>query len=54
MADALSRRPDYDLAHVTILSSSITELVRAACAKVEQYVALLRALRSDEFKDSYI
>ena len=54
LADALSRRPDYELAHVTILSSSMTELVRAACAKVEQYVALLRALGSDEFKPSDI
>ena len=25
LVDALSRRPDYELAHVTILSSSITD-----------------------------
>ena len=52
LADALSQRPDYDLAHVTILSSSITDLFRAYHFKNEQCVALLRALGSDEFKDS--
>ena len=54
MADALSRRPDYELAHVIILSSSITDLIRAAYSKDEQCVALLRALGSDDFKDSDI
>ena len=54
LADALSRRPDYELAHVTILSSSITDLIRASYAKDEQCVALLHALGSDEFKDSDI
>ena len=29
-ADALSRRPDYELAHVTTLSSSVTDLISAA------------------------
>ena len=43
LADALSRRPDYELAHVTTLSSSVTDLIRAAY--------LLRALGSEEFKD---
>ena len=54
LADALSRRPDYELAHVTTLSCSITDLIRVAYAKDEQCVAMLRALGSDEFKDSDI
>ena len=28
LADALSRRPDYELAHVTTISSSVTDLIR--------------------------
>uniref|UniRef100_A0AAV1T8D4 Reverse transcriptase domain-containing protein n=1 Tax=Peronospora matthiolae TaxID=2874970 RepID=A0AAV1T8D4_9STRA len=54
LADALSRRPDYELAHVTTLSSSVPDLIRAAYAKDDQCVALLRALGSNEFKDSDI
>ena len=54
LADALSRRPDYELAHVTTLSSSVTDLIRKAYAKDEHCVALLRALGSEEFKDSDI
>ena len=54
LADALSRRPDYNLAHVAILSSSVTDLIRASYAKDEQCVSLLRDLGSDEFKDSDI
>ena len=50
----LTRYPDYELAHVTTLSSSVTDLIRAAYAKNEQCVALLRALGSEEFKDSDI
>ena len=50
----LSRRPDYELAHVTTLSSSVNDLFRAAYAKDEQCVALLRALGSESFKDSDI
>ena len=53
LADALSRRPDYELAHVTTLSSPITDLIRAAYAK-DDPGALLHALGSDEFKDSDI
>ena len=30
LADALSRRPDYELAHVTTLTSPIKELIRVA------------------------
>ena len=52
--DALSGRPDYDLAHVTTLSSSVTDFIRTALAKDEQFVALLRALGYDEVKDSDI
>ena len=33
LADALSRRPDYELAHVTTLSLLITDLVRVLCYK---------------------
>ena len=54
LADALSRRPDYELAHVTTLSSSVTDLLRMAYDKDEHCVALLRALGSEEFKDSDI
>ena len=34
-ADALSCLPDYNLAHVTTLSSSVTDLICAAYAKDE-------------------
>ena len=54
MADALSRRPDYEITHDTTLSSSVTDLIRSAYAKDEHCVALLRALESEEFKDSDI
>ena len=54
LADALSRRSDYDLAHVTTLSSAVTDLIRAAYAKDEQCVAVVRALGSEAFKDSDI
>ena len=54
LADALSRRPDYEIAHVTTLSSSVNDLIRTANAKAEKCVALIRALGSEEFKDSDI
>ncbi|POM73082.1 Pol protein [Phytophthora palmivora] len=54
LADALSRRPDYELAHVTSVSSSVIELIRAAYARYEACVAVLRALGSEEFKDSNV
>ena len=54
LADALSHRPGYELAHVTTLSSLITNLIRAAYANDDQCVALLLALGSDELKDSDI
>jgi hypothetical protein len=54
LADALSRRPDYELAHVTMVSSPVIDLIRTAYAKDEQCVALLRALGGNEFKDSDI
>ena len=47
----LTRYPVYELAHVTTLSSSFTDLIRAAYAKDEQCVSLLQALGSEEFKD---
>ena len=48
----LMRRPDYELAHVTTLSSSISDLIRAAYAHHDNCVALLRALGSEEILDS--
>ena len=54
LADALSRRPDYELAHVTTLSSSITDLFRTAYVKDDHCVALLRALGSEGFKEKDI
>uniref|UniRef100_H3H512 RNA-directed DNA polymerase n=1 Tax=Phytophthora ramorum TaxID=164328 RepID=H3H512_PHYRM len=52
LADALSRRPDYELSHVTTVTSPVTDLIRAAYARDDMYVALLRALGSKEFGDS--
>ncbi|KAG3124605.1 hypothetical protein PI126_g23168 [Phytophthora idaei] len=52
VADALSRRPDYELAHVTTVTSSVPDSIRAAYAHDDMCVALLRALGSDEFKNS--
>ena len=34
LADALSRRPDYELAHVTTTSSSVTDLIRTVYVKM--------------------
>ncbi|KAG3077354.1 hypothetical protein PI124_g19863 [Phytophthora idaei] len=48
VADALSRRPDYELTHVT----TVPDLIRAAYAHDEMCVALLRALGSEELKNS--
>ncbi|KAG3238791.1 hypothetical protein PI124_g16262 [Phytophthora idaei] len=52
VADALSRRPDYELAHLTTMTSSVFDLIRAAYAHDDMCVALLRALGSEEFKNS--
>ncbi|KAG3248606.1 hypothetical protein PI124_g6711 [Phytophthora idaei] len=52
VADALSRRPDYELAQVTTATSSVPDLIRAAYAHDDMCVALLRALGSDEFTNS--
>ncbi|KAG3147925.1 hypothetical protein PI126_g12680 [Phytophthora idaei] len=49
--DALSRRPDYELAPVTTVTSSVFDLIRAAYAH-DMCAALLRALGSEEFKNS--
>ena len=54
LADALSLRPDYDLAHVTTLSSSISDMIRTAYTRDDHCVALLRALASEYHKDSDI
>ncbi|KAG2763752.1 hypothetical protein PC129_g22862 [Phytophthora cactorum] len=52
VADGLSRRPDYELAHVTTVTSSVFDLIRAAYAHDDMCVALLRALGSEEVKNS--
>ncbi|KAG3195861.1 hypothetical protein PC128_g8146 [Phytophthora cactorum] len=52
VADALSRRPYYELAHVTTVTSSVFDLIRAAYAHDDMFVALLRALGREEFKNS--
>ena len=52
LADALSRRPDYELAHVTTLSSPIEELIRVEYPRDSQSVALFYALGSEKYKDS--
>uniref|UniRef100_H3GPY2 Integrase catalytic domain-containing protein n=1 Tax=Phytophthora ramorum TaxID=164328 RepID=H3GPY2_PHYRM len=52
LADTLSRRPDYELSHVTTVTSSVTDLIRAAYARDGMCVALLRVLGSKEFEDS--
>ena len=52
LADALSLRPDYDLAHVTTLPSSVTDLIRSTYAKDEHCVTLLLALGRGKFKNS--
>ncbi|GMG17797.1 unnamed protein product [Phytophthora fragariaefolia] len=52
LADALSRRPDYELAHVTTVMSSIPDLIGASYACDDMCVALLKALGSKAFEDS--
>ena len=47
-------RADLTMILLTSLRSSVTDLIRAAYAKDEQCVALLRALGSEEFKESDI
>ncbi|GMF26341.1 unnamed protein product [Phytophthora fragariaefolia] len=51
-ADALSRRPDYELAHATTVTSSIPDLIRASYASDAMCVALLKALGSKVFEAS--
>ncbi|GMF52145.1 unnamed protein product [Phytophthora fragariaefolia] len=52
LADALSRRPDYELAHVTTVTPSVPDLIRASYASDDMCVALLKALGSKAFEDS--
>ena len=54
LADRLSRRPYYELVHVTTLSSSVTDLIRTAYAENKHYVDLLPFIKRKEFKDSDI
>ncbi|CAH0516719.1 unnamed protein product [Peronospora belbahrii] len=46
LADALSRRPDYELAHLTVVSSSVTDRIRVAYTRNKACVAILQALGS--------
>ncbi|GMF45064.1 unnamed protein product [Phytophthora fragariaefolia] len=52
LADALSRRPDYELARVTTVTSFIPNLIRASYASDDMCVAMLKDLGSKEFEDS--
>jgi hypothetical protein len=51
-ADALSRRPDYELAHVTMVTSSVPDLIRTSYALGDMCVAQLCALGSKAFDNS--
>ena len=51
LADAFSRRPDYELAHVATVSSPIEELICVPHPRDSQCVALFHALGSEEYKD---
>ena len=48
LAGALSRRPDYELSHLTTIMSPIPELTRSAYAKDKKCVALLRSLKNSD------
>ena len=52
LADAPSRRPDYELAYVTTLSSPIDELIRVAYPRDSQCVELFHLLEREEYKES--
>ncbi|GMF26751.1 unnamed protein product [Phytophthora fragariaefolia] len=52
LADALSRRPNYEVAHVTTVTSFILDLIRASYASDDMCVVLLKALGSKVFEDS--
>ncbi|KAG3049984.1 hypothetical protein PC122_g23379 [Phytophthora cactorum] len=52
VADALSRRLNYELAHVKTVTSSVLDLIRIAYAHDDMCVSMLRALGSEEFKNS--
>ncbi|CAH0519501.1 unnamed protein product [Peronospora belbahrii] len=54
LADALSRRPDYELACLTVVSSSLTDRIRVAYARDEACVAIMQALGSAEFENSKV
>ena len=49
LADALSRRLDYELAHATTLSSPMEELIRVAYPRDYQCVALFHDLGSEVY-----
>ncbi|KAI9906474.1 hypothetical protein PsorP6_002840 [Peronosclerospora sorghi] len=44
LANALSRRPDYELAHATFVTTSVVDLIRQAYEKDPQCTALISAL----------
>ena len=49
LADALFIQPDYELAHVTTLSSPLEDLIRVEYPRDSQCMALLHALSNEEF-----
>ena len=54
LADALSHKPDYELAHVATMLSPVTYLACAAYTKDDHGITLLCALGSKAFIDSDI
>lgn len=53
-ANALSRRPDHEHALATTVASSITDLIRAAYAKNDHCINLLRAVGSERLHNADI
>ena len=51
LVDSLSRRPDYELDHVTSLSSPIEDPIRVAYPRDDQCVALFHSPGREEYKD---
>ncbi|KAE9267494.1 hypothetical protein PF001_g30054 [Phytophthora fragariae] len=48
LADALSRRPDYELAHLAYLESPLYELIREAYADDDDLAGLVEALSAPD------
>ncbi|KAG2803533.1 hypothetical protein PC118_g23628 [Phytophthora cactorum] len=48
LADALSRRPDYELAHITRVSTDLYDRIRMAYWNDESLASLVRFLAADK------